>query len=232
MHKLRSSRCDFSASFLLPVGQEQKLSGMSRCPDTLSSIHTARKCLIGEATVWPVLCTSSVSVPSTSSMSMLHHMEILGMGPELKPSTVTEEEMLSILVQQGIRSFKTGTLGMEQQLSIMLFICRFTEFCKAKVASPGTEGQSSIDSFLTTTGVHVYSQGHPRQKAITEAILQDLIISCNLPMSLVDNPHFRHFMSVVDDKYRPVSRPMLTRRLHDLTLNKEATIKSALEKTE
>ncbi|KAK6323267.1 hypothetical protein J4Q44_G00056060 [Coregonus suidteri] len=76
----------------------------------------------------------------------------------------------------------------------MLFICRFTEFCKAKVASAGTEGQSSIDSFLTTTGVHVYSQGHPRQKAITEAILQDLIISCNLPMSLVDNPHFRHFI--------------------------------------
>ena len=102
----------------------------------------------------------------------------------------------------------------------------------AKVASAGTEGQSSIDSFLTTTGVHLYSQGHPRQKAITEAILQVLIISCKLPMSLVDNPHFRHFLSVVNDKYRPVSRPTLTRCLHDLTLNKEATLKSALEKTE
>ena len=62
----------------------------------------------------------------------------------------------------------------------MLFIYRFIEFStEKKVARVSAEGQSSIDSIFKP-GVQIYSQGHPRQKAITESIIRDLIISCNV----------------------------------------------------
>ena len=95
------------------------------------------------------------------------------------------------------------------------------------------EGQSSLDSFLTQTkGVQIYGQGHPRRKAITESIIQDLIISCNLPLSLIDKPSFKNFMSVVEERYCPVSRSTVTRRLSELAADKESKIKSKLEKTD
>ncbi|KAL7383777.1 hypothetical protein ABVT39_017213 [Epinephelus coioides] len=107
---------------------------------------------------------------------------------------------------------------------------RFSEFNRAKkVAS--AEGQTSLDSFLTK-GVQIYSQGHPRQKAITESIIQDLIISCNLPLSLIDKPSFKNFMSVVEERYCPVSRSTVTRHLSELAADKESKIKSKLEKTD
>ncbi|XP_013859738.1 zinc finger BED domain-containing protein 1 [Austrofundulus limnaeus] len=109
---------------------------------------------------------------------------------------------------------------------------RFSEFSKAKKVASG-EGQSSIDSFLThPKGVQVYSQGHPRHKAITESIIQDLIISCNLPLSLIDKPSFKNFMAVVEEKYCPPSRSTVTRRLSELAAEKMSKIKSKLEKTD
>lgn len=80
-------------------------------------------------------------------------------------------------------------------------------------------------------GVQIYSQGHPRQKAITESIIQDLIISCNLPLSLIDKPSFKNFMSVVE-RYCQVSQSTVIRRLSELTANKESKIKSKLQKTD
>lgn len=115
----------------------------------------------------------------------------------------------------------------------MLFIYRFSEFNRAKkVASGSAEGQSSLDSFLKIPAVQIYSHGHPRQKAITESIIQDLIISCNLPLSLIDKPAFKNFMSVVEERYCPASRSTVTRRLSELAADKESKIKSKLEKTD
>lgn len=61
-----------------------------------------------------------------------------------------------------------------QVLFYMLFIYGFT----------GTEQR----------GVQIYNQEHPRQKAITESIIQDLIISCNVPLSLIDKQSFQEFL--------------------------------------
>ncbi|KAL7389924.1 hypothetical protein ABVT39_011917 [Epinephelus coioides] len=109
---------------------------------------------------------------------------------------------------------------------------RFSEFNKVKKLASG-EGQSSLDAFLTQAkGVQIYSQGHPRQKAITESIIQDLIIICNLPLSLIGKPSFKNFMSVVEERYCPVSRSTVTRRLSELAADKESKIKSKLEKTD
>ncbi len=112
-----------------------------------------------------------------------------------------------------------------------MFIYRFTEFTKSKKGTTG-QGQSSTDFFLQGRGVQVYHQGHPRQKAITESIIHDLIISCNLPLSLIEQPGFRNFMAVVDEKYCPVSRATVTQNLSEQAAEKEAKIKSKLEKTD
>lgn len=92
--------------------------------------------------------------------------------------------------------------------------------------------QGSLDDYVTHQTVKLYSQGHPRQKIITESIIQDLVISCNLPLSLVDTPGFQTFMSKVDEKYNIVGRNTVTRRLSDLAANKATQIKSKLQKVD
>lgn len=79
--------------------------------------------------------------------------------------------------------------------------------------------------------IQLYNPSHPRQQAITEAVIQDLIIDCSLPLSLVEKSSFRHFMSVLDPKYNPVSRGKVTTQLTHLVLEKEATIKNKLSET-
>lgn len=47
---------------------------------------------------------------------------------------------------------------------------------------------------------------HPQQKAISNAILSDLIIDCNFPLSIVENKTFHHVLTVLVSKYTPVCR--------------------------
>uniref|UniRef100_A0A8C8CZU2 HAT C-terminal dimerisation domain-containing protein n=1 Tax=Oncorhynchus tshawytscha TaxID=74940 RepID=A0A8C8CZU2_ONCTS len=65
------------------------------------------------------------------------------------------------------------------------------------------------------TRVGQYSMNHPQQKAIDNAILSDLVIDCNLSLSIVEKNHitFRHCLSVVDSKYSPVCHRTLTSKL-------------------
>lgn len=113
-----------------------------------------------------------------------------------------------------------------------MFIYRFAEFSKAKKGT-SEEGQSSIQSFLVQArSVQAYHQGHPRQRIITESIVNDLVIGCNLPLSLIEHPKFRIFLSVTEERYNPVSRCTITRRVSDLASEKQTSIKSKLEKTD
>lgn len=71
----------------------------------------------------------------------------------------------------------------------------------------------------------------PRQQAISKAIIQDLIIGCSLPLSLVENGHFKHFLEIMDNKYTPISRrtisekqiPVLVRTVKETVLKKLET---------
>ena len=56
----------------------------------------------------------------------------------------------------------------------------------------------------------VYDLKHPRQKAINDALVKDVIIKCGLPLSIVDHPDFRHFLHVMDPLYVPVARSTIT----------------------
>jgi len=49
-------------------------------------------------------------------------------------------------------------------------------------------------------------------------------VSCSLPLSLTENEHFRHFLSVVDSKYVPPARNTITSRLTSLAAELQETI--------
>lgn len=85
---------------------------------------------------------------------------------------------------------------------------RFLEYKQWK-SSTSDKSQPSVLGFLSVTDA-TYSTGHPRQKAITNSIVMDLIVKCSMPLSIVDNEHFRNFVHVLDPKYIPVARSTIT----------------------
>uniref|UniRef100_A0A3B5QUR0 Uncharacterized LOC111606838 n=1 Tax=Xiphophorus maculatus TaxID=8083 RepID=A0A3B5QUR0_XIPMA len=83
---------------------------------------------------------------------------------------------------------------------------------------------------LFTQKVQLYSPQSPRQQAISEAIVQDLIIGCCLPLSLVENGHFKHFLEVLDSKYTPISRKTVSeRRIPELVRKVKETVLEKLK---
>lgn len=91
--------------------------------------------------------------------------------------------------------------------------------------------QPSISQFLDTR-VGRYSLTHPQQKAISNAILSDLIIDCNFPLSIVENKSFRHFLAVLDSKYTPVCRRTLTTKTESLAEERRSKLKTQLSNTD
>uniref|UniRef100_A0A673CRU7 HAT C-terminal dimerisation domain-containing protein n=1 Tax=Sphaeramia orbicularis TaxID=375764 RepID=A0A673CRU7_9TELE len=91
--------------------------------------------------------------------------------------------------------------------------------------------QPQISQFITSNKQH-YSTSHPQQNAITRSILLDLVIDCNLPLSIIEHPSFRRFMSVVDTRYNPVSRRTLTSKLDGVVPEKPAKLKNSLANAE
>lgn len=87
--------------------------------------------------------------------------------------------------------------------------------------------QPQISSFAQR---HLYSPNSARQQAITQSILQDLVVGCSLPLSIAENPNFRRFLNVLDSKYTPVSRTSLTeKRIPHLVTKVKGDIIKALE---
>ena len=95
-----------------------------------------------------------------------------------------------------------------------------------------SEQQPQISQFMKIQESHHYNMHHPQQKAITNSILCDLVISCNMPLSTVENKSFRHFLSVIDSKYNPICRRTLTSRVEVLTAEKHSTLKTQLSNTD
>lgn len=73
-----------------------------------------------------------------------------------------------------------------------------------------------------------YPCEHPKQAAITNSIVEDLIVGCSLPMSLVENENFRRFLSIMDKRYKPICRATVTKILLDKTKKKEIDLKKEL----
>lgn len=80
------------------------------------------------------------------------------------------------------------------------------------------------------TGCDHYPRGHAKQSAITDSIIEDLIVGCSLAMSIVENEHFRRFLSIVDKRYRPICRATVTKQLKEMADKKETILKEELSK--
>uniref|UniRef100_A0A673ZZR7 Uncharacterized LOC115161945 n=1 Tax=Salmo trutta TaxID=8032 RepID=A0A673ZZR7_SALTR len=117
-----------------------------------------------------------------------------------------------------------------RSIIFLLYAYRFEQYQMNKSAT--SESQQSPISQLMETRVGRYSTNHPQQKAINNAILSDLVIDCNLPLSIVENNSFRHFLSVVDSKYSPVCRRTLTSKVENLATERRSKLKTQLSNTD
>ena len=93
----------------------------------------------------------------------------------------------------------------------MFVLCRHSEY-RVK-SSQSEESQKEVTAFFGSAHSGRYSSSHLQQKAITAALIQDLIIDSSLPISMVEGEPFRHFMSVVDNRYNPPARSTVTSHL-------------------
>lgn len=89
------------------------------------------------------------------------------------------------------------------------------------------ESQPTIEAFQQQ--VKVYNVSSSRQQAINDSIIHDLVIGCCLPLSLVENEHFLHFLHVMDERYIPISRSTITTKsIPQLVMRVKECIKSSL----
>ena len=102
---------------------------------------------------------------------------------------------------------------------------RFLEY---KAGQHADVTQPYIASFAQK--VQVYSLHSPRQQAISEAITQDLVIGCCLPLSLVENEYLKHFLGIMDSKYTPISGITISeKQIPELVRKVEETVLKKLE---
>ena len=92
-----------------------------------------------------------------------------------------------------------------------MFICRHAEYgMREKAVAPDqkpiTAFSSDGSSGSALNMLKKYDRKSSRQVAITQSLIQDLIIGCSLPLSIVENPCFRQFLRVLDGRYTPVAR--------------------------
>lgn len=109
----------------------------------------------------------------------------------------------------------------------MLLFHRFAEYQKTRLVCTDST-QTVISQFVQVRPQEAYSANHPKQKAITNAIVTDLVIGCNMPLSITENQHFRHFLSVADSKYQPVCRRTMTSKVESLVAETREKIKLLL----
>jgi hypothetical protein len=108
---------------------------------------------------------------------------------------------------------------------------RYEEYLHSKAAPTQDSSQPQISQFVTSSKQQ-YTSSHPQQNAITRSVLSDLVIVCNLPLSIIEHPSFRRFLSVVDTRYSPVSRRTLTSKLDGAVLEKQTKLKNSLANVE
>ncbi|XP_020670837.3 uncharacterized protein LOC110091171 isoform X1 [Pogona vitticeps] len=77
-----------------------------------------------------------------------------------------------------------------------------------------------------------YGQNHPKQKRIVRSIVNDLIIGCSLPLSLVERPQFRRFCAVLDPGSRAVTRAAVTMEIDRLYAKVKEEVMALLAKAD
>lgn len=89
---------------------------------------------------------------------------------------------------------------------------KYNAYQEQKEQSSST--QSSLTAFVvpkSETGEYrTYNSQNPHQKFLIQSLVNNVIINCALPVSLVDNPHFKKFLHDMDPKFTPPCRQTIT----------------------
>ena len=68
-----------------------------------------------------------------------------------------------------------------------------------------------------------YGSQNPRQKLLSESLINNLIVNCSLPVSLVDNPNLCKFLADMDPKFTPPCRQTVTTSIIPQLVQKKRT---------
>jgi hypothetical protein len=90
---------------------------------------------------------------------------------------------------------------------------------------PGTS-QRLMSTFSSMAAL--YHPSHHRQRELTDAIVKQLVVAGNLPLSLVEQQWFREFMGVVDPKFKVPSRYKINSLVSQKFKEKRAVLESKL----
>jgi len=58
------------------------------------------------------------------------------------------------------------------------------------IANDTETTQRQVTTFFTTNNTAKYATSHSQQKAISKALVEDLIVNCSLPLAMVEHPNF------------------------------------------
>lgn len=78
----------------------------------------------------------------------------------------------------------------------------------------------------------MYDDGHKRQKEITAAIIDDLILQGTMPISIVSQPWFASFMTVMDTKFVMPSRYKVNKLITKQFESQKSVLQSKLKSAE
>src|SRR6266496_4375674 len=98
---------------------------------------------------------------------------------------------------------------------------RYDAYLKERHSAQVTSGHAQMTSFTTSDAK--YGSLNPHQKILSESLVNNLIINCSLPISIVDNPYFRNFLADIDSKFIPPCRQTVTSSILPQHLSKMKT---------
>ena len=110
---------------------------------------------------------------------------------------------------------------------------RYEEYQKYKQQPVRDPSQPGIGQFSThAQPLEVYSETHPKQRSMTISIINDLIVGCNLPLTIVENVKFRHFLFTADPKYKATNYRSVVKKLESSVTAIRTKIKEELAEAE
>jgi len=109
----------------------------------------------------------------------------------------------------------------------------YKEYEDQREGKSADANQSSMSDFLSVSEGQFYAAMNPRQKLLTNSLVENLIVKCGLPVSVVDNPYLRKFVRDLDSKFViPCRQTVSNSILPHLLKTQNETLKKFLDSCE
>ena len=80
------------------------------------------------------------------------------------------------------------------------------DYQEVKDTAPKKGEQLSLLQYGVSGGTTKYKLENATQNRITQSIVEDLVVDCAMPLSLVEKPSFQRFMLITHERYRMMGR--------------------------